>query len=222
MVINHTRVVYPAQESEVTVGLANKSSAPSLVQVWIDAGDRTSTPESAKVPFAISPPIFRLDPDKGGSVRVVYTKEALPADKESLFFLNVREIPAKSNDGSNMLQFSVRNRIKLFFRPARLPGSAAGAANQLAWKLVDGEAGKGVALQVTNPTPYYVNFSKIGLSVGERSFAATGKGGMVAPGATTVFPMTDLANRPAGDAKAQFNVINDDGSIKAMVQPLAP
>ncbi|WP_164931840.1 fimbria/pilus periplasmic chaperone [Dyella sp. M7H15-1] len=224
VVINGTRVVYPAQESEVTVGLQNVGNTPSLVQVWLDAGDEKSTPESAKVPFTITPPLFRLDADKSASVRMIYSKEPLPSDKESLFWLNVLEVPPKSaNDGTkNMLEFAFRTRIKVLFRPAGLPGNAASAAHKLTWKLVDGEDGKGVALQAINPTPYYVNFAEVGLSVGERSVRTRG-GGMVAPGSTAIFPIKELTSRPTGgEVKAQFNVISDYGAVSTIVQPLAP
>jgi len=222
VVISGTRVVYPAQESEVTVRLENRGNIPSLVQVWADEGDEKSTPENAKVPFAITPPFFRLDGGKSGSVRMVYTKEPLPNDKESLFWLNVLEVPPKSSDdGRNKLEFAFRTRIKMFFRPAGLPGNAASAAHKLIWKLVGGEGGKGVALQVTNPTPYYVNFAKVGLTIGERSINERG-GGMVAPGGATTFPIKELTSRPSGDVKTQFDVISDFGAISTIAQPLAP
>lgn len=223
VVINGTRVVYPARQNEITVGLENRGTTPSLVQVWLDAGDETSTPDSIKVPFTITPPLFRLDGGKSGSVRIIYSKEPLPGDKESLFWLNVLEVPPKSsNEGNkNLLEFAFRTRIKLFFRPAGLPGSAADAAHKLSWKLVDGEGGKGVALQATNPTPYYVNFAAVGLSIGEHSIKTRG-GGMVAPGGTTVFPIKELASRPTGEVKAQFNVISDYGAVSTIVQPLTP
>ncbi|MFC3650399.1 molecular chaperone [Dyella humi] len=227
VVIGGTRVVYPAQEKEVTIKLTNQGVKPALVQVWLDDGDAKSTPTSSKVPFEVLPPFFRLDPTKGQAVRVMYTKEPLPTDKETLFWVNVLEVPPKSaNDGRNLLEFAFRTRIKLFFRPAGLPGTVNSAPEKLTWKLVNGEGGKGMALQVTNPTPYYVNFAHVGLKMGERSISQKGekgeKGGMVAPGGTTTFPLSELSSRPTGDVKAQFDVITDFGAINPMVQPLTP
>ena len=43
----------------------------------------------------------------------------LPADRESMFYFNVREIPPKSNK-SNTLQIALQTRIKLFWRPKAL------------------------------------------------------------------------------------------------------
>ncbi|WP_266171117.1 fimbrial biogenesis chaperone [Dyella subtropica] len=222
VVVGGTRVVYPAEGKEVTVKLTNQGSMPALVQFWLDAGDEKSMPDTAKVPFSVSPPIFRMEPGKGQAVRVMYTKEPLPTDKESLFWVNVLEVPPKSaDDGRNLLQFAFRTRIKLFFRPAGLPGEVNAAPEKLTWTLVNGEGGKGVALHVANPTPYYVNFAHVGLKIGERSVMEKG-GGMVAPGGTTTFPITHLASRPSGDVKAQFDVITDFGAVNTIVQPLAP
>jgi chaperone protein EcpD len=222
VVIGGTRVVYPAQDKEVTVKLNNEGSQPALVQVWLDSGDEKSTPDTAKVPFTVAPPIFRMEPGKGQALRIVYTKEPLPTDKESLFWVNVLEVPPKSDDdGRNKMQFAFRTRIKLFFRPAGLPGDAASAPEKLSWKVMAGEGGKGVALQVTNPTPFHVSFAHVGLKIGERRIPGSGKGGMVAPGANTTFPLDGVTALPGADAQAEFTVINDYGADNTLLKPLA-
>lgn len=226
VVIGGTRVVYPAKEKEVTVKLTNQGAQPALVQVWLDDGDAKSTPTTAKVPFEVLPPFFRLDQGRGQAVRVIYTKEPLAADRETLFWINVLEVPPKSAEGGkNLLEFAFRTRIKLFFRPSGLAGTVNGAPDKLVWKLVNGEGGKGVALQVTNPTPYYVNFAQVGLKIGQRSVIQderAAKGGMVAPGGSTTFQLDGLTSRPTAEVKAQFEVISDFGAVNRMLQPLTP
>ena len=49
--LDRTRIIYPASEKEVTVSLVNKSTAPRLIQTWIDSGDSTVSPEKASGPF---------------------------------------------------------------------------------------------------------------------------------------------------------------------------
>jgi chaperone protein EcpD len=223
VVINATRVIYPAQEKEVTVKLTNQGTKPALVQVWMDDGDAQSTPESAKVPFNLMPPIFRMDTGKGQAVRVVYTKDPLPTDKESLFWLNMLEIPPKADDeeSRNVLQFAFRTRIKLFFRPDGLPGSSNEAPDKLSWKFAPGADGKGVELVVSNPSPYYVSFSKVAVKEGGRSMQSDSNGGMVAPGSSSSFKIKGLDTRPSGDVKAEFQVISDYGAFRDMEQPVA-
>jgi chaperone protein EcpD len=214
VVIAGTRVVYPSQDKEITIKLTNPGASPELVQVWMDSGDEKSTPDSARVPFTLTPPIFRMEPHKGQAVRVMYSKEPLPTDKESLFWVNMLEVPPRADnpDGKNLMQFAFRTRIKFFFRPAGLAGDVATASDKLSWKLLEDGRGKGLLLQVSNPTPYYVNFSTVGLKVGAR-FYEHKSGGMVAPGATSTFKIPDLMSRPAGDVRAKFDVINDYGAI---------
>ena len=220
VVIGGTRVVYPANEKEVTLKLSNEAKSPSLVQVWLDDGDENSTPDTAKVPFTVAPPIFRMDGSKGQAIRLMYSGEPLPADKESLFWVNVLEVPpkAENKEGRNLLQFAFRTRIKLFFRPTKLAGDVEHAADKLNWKLISPEAGKGLVLQVSNPTPYYVNFAKVGLGIDQKTVGDNG-GGMVAPGESATFPLKGVTHVPAGDVKADFTIITDYG---ALVQKDAP
>ena len=91
VVIGGTRVVFPARQGEATVRLTNENDYATLVEAWIDSGDIKSTPNSANSPFLITPPLFRMDPHKDQSLRIIYTQgsQPLPADRESLFWLNV-------------------------------------------------------------------------------------------------------------------------------------
>ena len=52
--------------------------------------------------------------------------EGLPSDRESLFWLNIMEIPLKVED-PNSVQFAIRQRLKLFYRPPALLGGSAEA-----------------------------------------------------------------------------------------------
>ena len=73
IVITGTRVIYPSDEKEVTVKLENKGKGPVLIQAWIDDGDINATPDSLRVPFVISPPLNRVDPEKGQTLRISFT-----------------------------------------------------------------------------------------------------------------------------------------------------
>ena len=206
-----TRVVYPADQREVTVKLDNDSHEPSLVQTWIDDGHQDAKPGEIKVPFVITPPIFRMDPNKAQTLRVMYSGEALPQDRESVYWLNVLDIPPKASGATdaNTLQLALRTRIKVFVRPAKLPGKAEDAPAQLSWKIVASSNGKGQAVSVSNPTPYYVSFSEVDVESGGRTYKNE-RGGMVAPHATEVLPVAQMNAVPAG-AKVHFTAINDYG-----------
>ncbi|HTV87264.1 MAG TPA: fimbria/pilus periplasmic chaperone [Dyella sp.] len=222
VVIGGTRVIYPGQNKDVTVMLENVGKRPRLVQAWMNRADDSSAPDKAKVPFTLTPPVFRLDPGKGQAIRVLYSKEPLPQDKETLFWFNVLEVPpkAKSGDGG-VMQFAVRTRIKLLFRPQGLQGSADTAPEQLSWRIVPDQSGKGVALQASNPTPYYVNFTYVGVGIDGRNYEHPG-GGMVAPRTSAMFPIPDLNSLPSNDVKAIFETINDFGAVGKHQKPVGP
>lgn len=166
VVIHQTRVIYPADESEVSVRLTNEGDGPKLIQAWIDDGRALAEPEMLDVPFQILTPLFRLDAQKGQVLRIIQLDNELPADRESIFWLSVLEAPPKpkpkqqAEEEQNYVQFSFRTRVKMFYRPKSLMGEGANKApNELKWSLVAGR------ISVSNPTPYHVNIA--GFSIGK-------------------------------------------------------
>ncbi len=212
VLIGGTRVVLPAQDGEVTVRLTNVNDRPALVQAWIDRGDPKSTPDSVDTPFLVTPPMFRMEPQRDQSLRIVYTGEALPADRESVFWLNVLEIPPKPADqgaaNQNYLQLALRSRIKLFFRPKGLAGDAIKAPAQLTFHAVAGDGGTIVV--VKNPTPYNLTLSALSVQAGGKAHAA--ELGMVAPFAELRLHVAGLATPPPAGATVQYSTINDYGA----------
>lgn len=85
IVISGTRIVYPASSKDVIVNLDNRGNKPLLVQTWLDDGRDGVDPQELKLPFVITPPVSRIDPQKGQSLRITYMGSALPQDRESLF-----------------------------------------------------------------------------------------------------------------------------------------
>ncbi|AHG21498.2 pilus assembly protein PapD [Chania multitudinisentens RB-25] len=198
IVLNGTRVIYPSDAQDVTLQVNNVGSSPVLLQSWIDNGDADAKPATIKVPFLLTPPISRLEPGKGQTLRIIYTNGTLPMDKESVFWLNVMEIPAKSVAGTddNHLKMAFRNRIKLFYRPAGLAGYANDAAKAMTWST------QGNNVLANNPTPYYVSFAS--LSVSGKKLNGT----MIAPRSTLVLDLPGHAGN-----KIDGSFVNDYGAI---------
>lgn len=213
VVIAGTRVILPAQQGEVTLRLSNKGAQPALVEAWIDTGNPQSTPESSTAPFLITPPIFRIDAGKDQSLRILFTGAAgsVPADRESLFWLNVLEVPPKPTGPAadqNRIQFAIRSRLKLFYRPGDLPGGAMAAPRQLTFRAA-GYA-PAVALAVHNPTPYYITIS--GLALGGTATPVAGAEGMVAPFSNLTLPLAGIHRAPAPGTAIRYTTINDYGA----------
>ncbi|MFA9486448.1 MULTISPECIES: molecular chaperone [unclassified Moraxella] len=145
-------------------------------------------------------------------MRVVYTGEPLPQDRESVFYLNVLYIPPKPTEaetkGQSYLQMSIRSRIKFFFRPA-LAMDIADAPQQVKWTL------NGETLTATNPTPYHITFSNVE-AIGQAEPASVEKIGMVKP-----FDTLDFSIKNAQGAKnIKWQIINDYGGYQDGETPL--
>lgn len=222
VVITGTRLIYPADQKEITIKLNNDGTQPALVQSWIDTGSVESTPTSSNAPFLISPPVARIDPGKGQSLRLLFTGAPVAQDKESVFWLNVLEIPPKPQDAQdlNTLQMAFRSRIKLFYRPTGLPGNASEAIEQVQWKLVEAREGQGMALQAFNPSAFHVSLIELNLVAGSRRERS--EDGMIAPGETRQFALPALTTRPAGDSQVEFSAINDYGALVPTRKTLQP
>uniref|UniRef100_UPI003341F741 fimbria/pilus periplasmic chaperone n=1 Tax=Castellaniella defragrans TaxID=75697 RepID=UPI003341F741 len=211
VIVDMTRVIYNAAKGEKTVKLTNNGQSPSLVQSWLDTGALQAERDTLEVPFVVSPPMARIDPGKSQTLRILYSGEPLPQDRESLFWLNVLDIPPKADAsrGDNLLQLSFRTRIKFFFRPADLAGTAIDAPAQLTWQLA--ASGARPVLRVSNPTPYHISFSTVELVTGGQTLAVK-EPGMVAPFETRDLALPQPAAKSAG-AQVRYQFINDYGGV---------
>lgn len=216
VVIEGTRVIYPATERETTVKMVNKGDDPVLMQVWADRGDPRAQPQTADAPFLVMPPIFRLDAGKGQAVRMVFTGENLPADRESLFWFNALEIPAMPKVADrNYMQVAIRSRLKIFYRPASLRGDLPSAVESVRWKVLPGEHGS--VLHADNPSPYHVTFTHLQLIRDGRTFEA--ESGMIDPFASRDFAIAGF-HADAANAKVRYGWMSDYGPGPTAEAPL--
>ena len=222
VIISGTRVIFPAKDGEVTVRLTNDNTTPALIEAWIDRGDAHSTPDKVDTPFLITPPLFRMEPHKDQSLRIIATPANLPADRESLFWLNVLEIPPKPTGkqfvGKNLLQLAIRSRLKLFYRPAQLPGDPNKAAADLTWKAVPD--GPGYALEVKNSSAYHITIVKLSLDVLGKPYTA--EAGMVDPMGTLRMPLKGLMSAPPAGASIAYETVNDYGATSPYKSTVTP
>lgn len=141
VVIGGTRVIFDGNKKEASIGINNPDKTPYLIQSWIE----TPGGGAEKAPFIITPPLYRLNNGQQNVERIVATG-ALPQDKESLFWLNIKAIPSAAKV-DNTLQIAIKTRIKLIYRPAAMKGaSPEEQVDKLRWQRV------GNKIQVNNPT----------------------------------------------------------------------
>ena len=150
---DRTRLIFNESDKSISVTLRNNDpKLPYLAQSWIE--DEKGVKISS--PLAVLPPVQRIEAMMNGQVKIQGLPDIhkLPADRESMFYFNVREIPPKSNK-SNTLQIALQTRIKLFWRPKALEKNTT----QNPWQHKVTLTRNGQEFTVNNPTPYYVIFS---------------------------------------------------------------
>ncbi|MFU9137966.1 molecular chaperone [Erwinia tasmaniensis] len=153
VVVGGTRIIYDGDKKESSISIENPDASPYLIQSWIE--DEAGNHQTGY--FVITPPLFRLDGKQKNTIRIIQTNAPLTAIRESLFWLNIKAIPAADPSGSaNTLQLAINTRIKLIYRPGALKGIAPDSvSNRLEWSRAEN------SLTVFNPTPYYINFNSL-------------------------------------------------------------
>jgi len=149
--LDRTRVVFNADKNAMSVTVSNQNkSLPYLAQSWVENADG----QKVESPLAALPPLQRIEPGEKGQIKIQATGNvsALPQDRESLFYFNVREIPPKSSK-PNTLQLALQTRVKMFFRPSGIV-LLKGDSSDIIKKVTLTQKGNGYELN--NPTPYYV------------------------------------------------------------------
>lgn len=162
--LGSTRVIYPSDARQVSLSVNNSDEHNRyLIQTWVEneAGKKTED-------FIVTPPLFVSKPKSENTLRIIYSGEKLPQDRETLFWLNNKAIPSINKDevkGNNVLQIAVLARIKLFVRPAGLTEKSADAPSRLSFSR------SGDALAISNASPFYVTL--VNMSIGGRNVATT-------------------------------------------------
>lgn len=207
IVLHGTRVIYPSDAREVTLQISNDGTRPALVQAWIDEGNPESSPDQIKLPFMITPPISRVDPTKGQTLRIstLPSIQKIKQNQETMYWLNVLDIPPKTHKdknetSENALQLAIRSRIKLIYRPAALQEQVIDAPQKLAWTK------EGNILHIKNPTPFYITIASVFANDLNQKKDITPKGLMLEP-----FAQQDITLTPSDVRQLSFITINDYG-----------
>ena len=157
VVLERTRLIFPADKSIISLQVFNRSEQPTLIQSWIDEGNIASTPETTTAPFFVIPPMVKMTANGGLQLKIQQLENRLPKDRESIFYLNVLDIAPKPENKENLstLQLALQTRIKIFYRPVQLKLTTEDVFKQI------GITHNGEYLEINNPTAYYFTISKI-------------------------------------------------------------
>ncbi|MBA6097336.1 molecular chaperone [Pseudomonas juntendi] len=200
--VGATRVIYDGANNETNLTVSNREdTSPYLVQSWVSRFG--SSNQDSVEEFIVTPPLFRLDANKENILRIIFMGgKDVPQDRESLYLMNVKAIPAMSDDqeDKNVLQIALKTSIKLFYRPAGLKGSLKEAVAQVGWRAQTG------TLAFNNASRLHVVISQLKLN------------GQLVPNAPEVLRPGEAGQLPvpakAGDTLS-LSYIDDYGSVVA-------
>lgn len=152
-----TRVIFPMDKEQVVLPVNTSLDEDAyLIQSWIENSNGQKSEQ-----FVITPPLFMMQGKKENNLLILDKKNTqLPTDRESLFWVNVKSIPAsdKKDADKNILQFSITNRIKMFYRPDGLLTSLEEAPSKLVFTLSNDK------LIIKNPSPVFVTIVQLKLN----------------------------------------------------------
>ncbi|WP_129991324.1 molecular chaperone [Rahnella sp. CFA14(1/10)] len=150
--LDSSRVIYHAENDGEDSRVKNNGDITYLVQSWVDKGWNIKG-----APFTVTPPIFKLEKGNESKISVIYTGKGEASDRESLYWLNVKSIPALDKKAlKNKVVIAVSHRVKLIYRPEGLPGDPAAAIGTLEWTKKSPDT-----VHVKNNSPYYVTLSQV-------------------------------------------------------------
>lgn len=190
-----TRVIITDSQKDVGVRVNNVGKSPSLTKVWISDQEMKGLEGSNdNVPFFISPPVTKIDAAKGKVFRIFAldsAKSDLPKDRESVFWLNVLDIPPQEegSENRNSMSMALRTVIKLFFRPAGLKGSLNSAAEALTFSMQPD--GRNTKVTVANNHGYYISLNKFLLKNGSMEKETASR--MLEPFSTSEFIFENIS-----------------------------
>ncbi len=149
--VSGTRFIYGEGKKNVSFEVTNNANDTFGGQVWVD-----NISESSGVYMVPTPPFFKVSPKQKQIVRIMKTDGGvLPSDRESLFWLNIQEIPPKPKMDGNVLSVAINTRVKLFYRPKALVADRKGAEKKIEVIRRNGTT------YLKNPTPYYFAVAKV-------------------------------------------------------------
>ncbi|EFD6011889.1 molecular chaperone, partial [Escherichia coli] len=148
VVMTGTRIIFPGDAKEKTIQLRNTSDQPYIINIHVE-DERGS---DKNVPFMPTPQTFRMEAAAGQALRLLYTGNNLPQDRESVFWFSFSQLPYlnKNDKSQNQLILALTNRVKIFYRPSSIVGKSSDAPKNLTYQV------KQNRIEVTNPTGYYV------------------------------------------------------------------
>ncbi|MCH7312583.1 molecular chaperone [Acinetobacter sp. ANC 4805] len=213
--ISSNRVIYNESERERSLVLANINDYPIVAQTWVDNG--AGYPDQSKAPFIVLPAVFKMNPKGVQAVRIIHNGNTMPQDRESVFWLNLYEIPGKTQQQLNLseesrarLDLAMNTQLKVFYRPKSLkPMDIEQISEKIIFSIKEVNGNR--VLVCNNPTPYHLSFINIVLKQKDKGFKISNQVGlMVEPFSEKVYELDSNPELPYS-YQVDYTLIDDQG-----------
>lgn len=201
---SQSRVIYHAGDKDQSLMLVNTNDYPVIVQNWVDNGE--GTPDAKDIPFVSIPPVFRLEKSDVRGIRIIYNNTSLPQDRESLYWLNIYEIPPEKKDinPDNSILVTMNTQIKVLFRPEGVTQKPEEAIKRVTCRRQTSSV-----IECNNPSPIHLSVVDMKLHTRNgKTQNATGSDFMLTPKSKKTFTFNE-SNEVA--TKIDMVYLNDTG-----------
>ncbi|EIL6232709.1 fimbria/pilus periplasmic chaperone [Salmonella enterica] len=141
---DQTRYIFRGDQDALTITVTNNDKEHTFGgQAWVD----NIMEKDTRPTFVVTPSFFKVKPNGQQTLRIIMASDHLPNDKESIYWLNLQDIPP-ALEGSGIV-VALRTKLKLFYRPKGLLEGRKGAEEGIS--LQHRQDGK---TMLVNTTPY--------------------------------------------------------------------
>lgn len=133
LTLDTTRFIYEGDKQFISAMVNNTSDKEYGGQVWLD----NIVEKDTRPTFIATPSFFRVKEGGRQVFRVMKVSDHMPNDKESIYWLNLQEIPPAQSGGG--LSMAIRTKVKLIYRPANMVNGRSGAEKNMTVEYLPGE-----------------------------------------------------------------------------------
>lgn len=227
VVPQQSRVIFHPGNVRIPLLLVNNGEVPVLIQTWVDLGTPNKKPGGKSFPFVALPAVFTLNKGEKKEITLIRSDLSadLPADRESLYWLNIYEISSvKKNTArlkQNKVSLAMNTQLKIINRPFTDKDDFRRRTQRMVFRsqLAEGE----VVITAVNQTPYYFTPGQMSITVGPQQYQVyLDSDKDVAPFSDKTFSLkTHLGSLPAGKASLHFTAIDDQGALQSFTYDLS-
>lgn len=207
------RILFSSEDNEKRLLIVNNDvHAPVLLQSWVDDGSAGNIDKEKNYPFAVIPAVVKMTPGKILNLKILPTEKlhGLPKDRESLFWINLYEIPgirkSQQTKKINKIEIGLNTQLKVIYRPFKGRMNIDSTGGALKIRIEDG----GHTIDFYNPSPYYLTPLSVKVtSVSGKESLKLDMNRMIPPFSNKRFDLAKVMS--SQNSSVQYTLVDDAG-----------